>query len=84
MSEMLYGQLQSEKLAKDNQIAREIVREIGNFGINDRQRWLVMYHLAMELENVDEMKEVTSFIKDVKGTDIFVSKLYSGEEDSNG
>lgn len=76
----MFGQLDSEKLAKDSQVAREIVREIGHFGINDRQRWLILYYLAMELENMDEMKEVTGFIRETKGSDIFISRLYGGSE----
>lgn len=76
----MFGQLDSEKLAKDSHAAREIVREIGQFGINDRQRWLVIYYLAMELENTDEMKELTGFIRETKGSDIFISRIYSGSE----
>ena len=80
----VYGELNSEKLAKDSSTAREIVKELGQFGINDRQRWLVIYFLSMELENIDEMKKMTSFIKEVKGDQIFINKIYdpsSGEGD---
>ena len=31
-SKLHYGELQSEKLAEENRIAREIVKEINNFG----------------------------------------------------
>lgn len=79
-----YGELGSEKLAAESQVARQIVREIDHFGINDRQRWLVIYNLALELENIDEMKKLTSFIKEVKGDNLFISRLYGGEEESNG
>lgn len=78
----MFGELESEKLAKDSQVAREIVREIGHFGINDRQRWLILYYLAMEVENVEEMKELTGFIKEVKGSDLFITRLYGSEEES--
>jgi hypothetical protein len=77
-----YGQLESEKLAADSEVARKIVREIGHFGINDRQRWLIIYNLALELEKVDEMKGLTSYIKDTKGSDIFITRIYGGEEDN--
>ena len=76
-----YGELQSEKLAEENRIAREIVREINNFGINERQRWLIMYILSMELENVDDLRKMTTFIKETKGDNIF---LISSEEMNNG
>lgn len=79
MSE-IYGQLESEKLAADNKVAHEIVREVNNFGINDRQRWLIIYYLGLELENVDEMKELTGFVKEIKGKDLFISKIYGANE----
>jgi hypothetical protein len=69
----LYGEFQSEKIAEENRIAREIVKEISNFGINERQRWLVIYQLALELENVGDLQEITSFIKELKGSEIFLS-----------
>ncbi len=69
----LYGEFQSEKIAEENRIAREIVKEISNFGINERQRWLVIYQLALELENVSDLQEITSFIKELKGSEIFLS-----------
>ena len=45
----LYGEMQSEKLAADNKVSHQIVSEINQFGINDRQRWLIIYRLALEL-----------------------------------
>lgn len=73
MTKNLYGQLQSEKMAEENRIAREIVKEIGNFGINERQRWMVIYLLAMELENIEDLKELTGFIKLRKGENVFLT-----------
>lgn len=80
-SKLHYGELQSEKLAEENRIAREIVKEINNFGINERQRWLIMYILSMELENVDDLKKMTTFIREIKGDNIF---LMSSEEMNDG
>ena len=77
----LFGQLQSEKLAKESDLAHQIVREISHFGINERQRWLVIYYLSLELENVEDMKSMTSFIKEKKGEDLFISKIYGGDQD---
>ena len=73
MSQQFYGQLHSEKMAEENRTAREIVKEIGNFGINERQRWMIIYLLAMELENVEDLKELTSFIKLRKGDNVFLT-----------
>ena len=69
----LYGELQSEKFAEENKIVREIVKEINNFGINERQRWLLIYQLALELENVNDLQETAAFIKELKGSEIFLS-----------
>jgi len=79
MSTEFFGQTASEKLAADNNAARQIVREINMFGINDRQRWLIIHLLSLEIENVEEMKSVTKFISDLKGKDMFVSRVFSEE-----
>ena len=76
----LYGQLPSEKMAEDSKVAHEIVREVNNFGISDRQRWLIINYLAMELENISEMQALTGYISEVKGDNLFISKLYCAEE----
>lgn len=81
MTQTYYGELQSEKLTKENETAREIVREINNFGINERQRWLIIYLLSMELEIVEDLKKMTNFIKETKGDNIF---LMSSEELQDG
>lgn len=78
----LYGELEAEKIAKDNTIARKIVTEINHFGVNERQRWLVIFSLALELENVEDMKELTSFIRERKGNEIFVSRIFSIDEEN--
>lgn len=69
----VYGQLQSEKTAQENAIARQIVREIGMFGINERQRWLIIHGLAMELENVEDLKTLVGFVKNLKGHEVFLT-----------
>lgn len=60
----LYGQIQAEKLASDIQICREIVKEIGDFGINDKQRITIINLLAMELENNNLSREIVKLIRD--------------------
>lgn len=80
----IYGETQSEKLVADNEVAHQIVKEIGHFGINDRQRWLIIYYLGMELENIDEMKSLTSYVREVKGKDILITKMYGAEEEQDG
>ena len=69
----LYGELSSEKLAEESLQARQIVSEIMNFGVTQRQIWLIMYNLALELENVEDMQEAAAFIKQYKGSELFLS-----------
>jgi hypothetical protein len=78
MTASLYGEFQSEKLASESQVAREIVREINNFGINERQRWLIIHSLALELENHEDMRELIGFIKETKGDSLFLSTIKEG------
>lgn len=68
-----YGEFESEKLAKEKQVARDIVKEISNFGISESQRWMVIYFLALEIENHFEMQSLTDLIREIK-SDIFISK----------
>lgn len=82
-SQLIYGETSSEKLARESQVSRQIINEINQFGINDRQRWLIIYYLSLELENVDEMKSLSTFIRDKKMGDLFISKIY-GSDDSDG
>jgi len=69
----LYGQTQSEKRADENNVCRQIVREVNNFGITQRQSLLLMYLLASELENVEHMKQLTALIRALGGDEMFVS-----------
>lgn len=75
-----FGETESEKLAKEKQLAREIIKEINNFGITERQRWMIIYMLALEMENISDMREVTSFVKECKG-DIFLTggEIFDGK-----
>jgi len=76
----VYGQLKSEKLAEESKVAHQIVNEINHFQISDRQRWLIMYYLALEAENFDEMKQMVDFIKELKGDTILISRVYGSED----
>jgi len=77
---MYYGQLNSEKLAKENEDCRKIVKEILNIGLTQRQQMLLIYLLSLELENIDYVQTLTDAIKDIAGDQIFISK----REDNNG
>jgi len=67
----LYGQAKSEKLAEENDTCRQIVREINNFGISQRQSLLVIHLLALELENVEHMRAITRLVRELD-TELFL------------
>ena len=74
MSETLFGELNSESITKQNAQCRDVVREISMFGVSQRQILLIMYLLAMELENNDQMITITSTIKQLVGNTLFVKQ----------
>lgn len=75
MSEAIkYGELDSEKLAKANQVARDIVGEINRYGISEQQRMLIIYLLSLELENVEHMKELTTVVKELGKGEVFLTE----------
>jgi hypothetical protein len=76
---IIYGQTPAEKAAMESSIARDIVKEIGTFGVNDRQRWLIIYFLAHELENHDHMREIIGLVRDLKGEELFVGKVENSD-----
>lgn len=52
-----------EKLAKDKQKAREIVKEILNFGVNEQQKFQIIYELSLNLETVGALKSINEVLK---------------------
>lgn len=78
----MYGQLNSEKVAEENQICRELVREVSLMALTERQRTLIIYLLAMELENAEHMRAITTQVKEVAGQQLFLSGHV--EEANNG
>lgn len=74
-----FGQLPSEKLAKENEECRRIVKEVLNIGITQRQTMFLIYLLSLELENIEYVKSLTDLIKEIAGDDIFVSRSDDGK-----
>lgn len=71
---MHYGQLSSEKLAKENEDCRKIVKEVLNIGLSQRQHMLLIYLLSLELENIEHVQALADLIKEISGDQIFISK----------
>lgn len=68
-----YGKLRSEQRAEENMKCRSIVRDIMETGLTQRQIWFVLYNLALGLENHDDAQDMASFIKERKGSELFLS-----------
>ena len=62
MTTKQFGTSEEEKLLKDKIKAREIIQTIIEYGVNQIQLEQMIYLLAMELENVSLMKELTKTI----------------------
>ena len=62
MTAKQFGTSSEEKLIQDKIKAREIVQTVIQYGVNEAQLEQMIYLLAMELENVDLMKELTQSI----------------------
>jgi len=55
-----------EKELKDNAKAREIIKEIMDFGVSQGQILQIIYLLSLELENTDHMQQVSFIAKNLK------------------
>lgn len=62
MTTKQFGTSKEEQLLKDKIKAREIIQTIIEYGVNQMQLEQMIYLLAMELENVNLMKELTQSI----------------------
>lgn len=72
-----FGESQEEVDIKDRIAAREITQTVIEYGVNENQIKQIIYLLALNLENVQLMKEVTSLIKEdrkVKKSNIIIGE----------
>lgn len=74
-----YGKTSAEKLAEENEVARKIVKEINQFGISERQRYLVMYYLSLELEDIEKLRSISLFLKE-NCPDLTITGIYEGDK----
>lgn len=63
MTDLKFGELDSEKVAKEKLVCRQILHEINNFGINERQRLFLIYLLSLEIENTLACSDLTTVAK---------------------
>lgn len=62
MTTKQFGTSQEEEQIQDKIKAREIVQTVIEYGVNQSQLTQMIYLLAMELENVQLMKQLTQII----------------------
>ena len=55
-----------EKLAREKQKAREIVKEILNFGDSEQQKLDIINGLVISLENNDALKDLSEVLKNYR------------------
>lgn len=68
MSAQYYGKLDSEKQAEHNLVCRKIVKEITDFGVTQNQILMIIYLLALQLEDQEHLRAVTEVVKEIQGT----------------
>lgn len=73
-----YGDLNSDKLAEEIFVCRQIVNEISNFGVNDRQIINIIHLLTLQIENVDVMQELSAAVKEIAPF-AFITKSFEKE-----
>lgn len=77
----VYGQAVSEKRAHENEVCRQIVKEITNLNLTQRQLLFVAYLLGLELENVEQMRALTTVARELGGADMVL--IGSVEQDTD-
>lgn len=75
----IFGKTNADKLADENLTARKIVSEISNFGITERQKYLIMYYLSLEIEDIEKAQLVSSFLKEVV-PNLTITGIYEGDK----
>jgi len=72
--------IQMERLARQKQQAREIVREVLNFGVTEQQKLDIINGIVVSLENNAALKELSEVIKKYRET---INKEEETENNNN-
>jgi hypothetical protein len=59
-------QKEVEKKINDRKLSREIVKTILDYGINEEQKIDIMYMISLELESNEDMKDISSYLKNFR------------------
>ena len=68
--------IELERKAKRKKEARDIVKEIINFGVTEDQKYDIMFNLAMTLESNQALKAITKELKN------FITTINNEQEDN--
>jgi hypothetical protein len=60
------GKTKLDKIAEENQVCRMIVKEVLNYGLSQRQIYMILYLMSLELENVEHLQDLTAVIREMK------------------
>lgn len=60
-----YGSSDDEKILKESIESKEIVKEIMDHGVSQRQIMFILHDLTMQLENNDHIKRITSLLEEI-------------------
>ena len=52
-----------EKLAREKQIARDIVKEVLSFGVSENQKLDIVHGIVLSLENNSALKDINEVLK---------------------
>lgn len=66
-----------EKLAKERQESRNIVKQILDYGVTEQQKLDIIFEIALNLENNKALKSITSTVK------TFREKINNEEDEDN-
>ena len=67
-----YGNTESEKKLTRIQTCRDIVRVIIDYGVDQEQLLTIIRLLALELEDHEQMVQITEVIKELGQTPLFI------------
>jgi hypothetical protein len=69
---VFFGTTPAERTAGEITLAREILLNISQLGLNDTQRLTIINGLALELEDIRQMKAITAVVREV-GESAFIA-----------
>lgn len=79
-----YGKLNSEEEAEEILVARNIVKEIVKYGVNEKQKLNVIRFLSMELENSEHMSQLVETIKKLNQKTLIVDSVNDNDDEEEG